>query len=259
MTANWTSGEAPREAALQALRREASIMASLRHPNCVQYLGCCLDPPALVMEYCSRRSVDQILQEARDDPKSAKQLDWFRLLSIATDAAKGMLYLHSRNPPIVHRDLKSPNLLVDGQWHVKISDFNLSRAMEQDSLVSSLQITNPRWLAPEILRGEKGGKASDVYSFGVVLWELLTWKLPWDGEKNPFSIINRVLQKKSLAVPGCKELPAGELEYYEAYVLLMKRCWEWDPVDRPTMDSIVQELRTLLAAMLQSKIDTTNN
>jgi len=255
-TANWTSGEAPSEAALQALRREASIMASLRHPNCVQYLGCCLDPPALVMEYCSRRSVDQILQEARDDLKSAKQLDWFRLLSIATDAAKGMLYLHSRNPPIVHRDLKSPNLLVDGQWHVKISDFNLSRAMEQDSLVSSLQITNPRWLAPEILRGEKGGKASDVYSFGVVLWELLTWKLPWDGEKNPFSIINRVLQKKSLAVPGCQELPAGELQYYESYVSLMKRCWEWDPVDRPTMDSIVQELRTLLAAMVQSKIDT---
>ena len=182
----------PSEAVMAALQREASIMAGLRHPNCIQYLGATLNPPALIMEYCSKRSVDTILAAATLDAKLAKQLDWFHLLSMACDAAKGMLYLHTRSPPIVHRDLKSPNLLVDGLWHVKVSDFNLSRAMENNAVVSSLQITNPRWLAPEVLKGGQAGTAADVYSFGVVLWELLTWRLPWGHDTNPFAIINSV-------------------------------------------------------------------
>ena len=249
-----SSNKQPSEGALMALHKEASIMAALRHPNCVQYLGCCLDPPALVMEYCSRRSVDKILAEAREDPKAAKQLDWVHVLGIATDAAKGMLYLHSRCPPIVHRDLKSPNLLVDALWHVKVTDFNLSRALDQDSFVSSLQITNPRWLAPEILRGEHGGQASDVYSFGVVLWELLTWRLPWGEETNPFSIINIVLQGRQLRIPDISELPAGNMPCYDEYVSLVKRCWEMDPNRRPTMDIVVQELRSMLTDIVKVKL-----
>lgn len=167
--------EKPSPAALSALTREATIMASLRHPCCVRYLGACLDPPSLVMEYCSRRSVDFILASAAGDRQQATQLDWLRLLSMATDAAKGLLYLHSRSPPIVHRDFKSPNLLVQADWHVKISDFNVSRVIEKDTALSSLQITNPRWLAPEVLKGGSALLASDIFALGVVLWELLTW------------------------------------------------------------------------------------
>ena len=62
-----------------------------------------------------------------------------------------MLQLHSHKPPILHRDLKSPNLLVDKHWRVKIADFNLSRVMEAQSIVSSLSTNNPRWLAPEVV------------------------------------------------------------------------------------------------------------
>ena len=244
----------PSEGALLALWKEASIMAALRHPNCVQYLGCCLDPPSLVMEYCSRKSVDTILKEARNDPKVAKQLDWVHLLGIAADAAKGMLYLHSRFPPIIHRDLKSPNLLVDGLWHVKVSDFNLSRAMEQDSCVSSVQITNPRWLAPEVLKGGQGGKASDVYSFGVVLWELMTWKLPWGEESNPFSIINTVTEGKQLPIPDSRNLPGGELPCYKEYVNLMTSCWNMNPNQRPKMEEIAQDLRNMLTDLVRGKI-----
>eukprot|EP00204_Picochlorum_oklahomense_P000061 CAMPEP_0118799260 /NCGR_PEP_ID=MMETSP1161-20130426/1539_1 /TAXON_ID=249345 /ORGANISM="Picochlorum oklahomensis, Strain CCMP2329" /LENGTH=1158 /DNA_ID=CAMNT_0006726935 /DNA_START=401 /DNA_END=3877 /DNA_ORIENTATION=+ len=255
----WAPDQPPSEEALLALQKEASIMAGLRHPNCVQYLGCCLDPPALVMEYCSRRSVDKILAEANRDAKSSRQIDWVHLLGIATDAAKGMLYLHSRSPPIIHRDLKSPNLLVDALWHVKISDFNLSRALEKDSFSSSLQITNPRWLAPEILRGEHGGKAADVYSFGIVLWELMTWKLPWGENTNPFSIINSVLQGKELVIPEQAELPAGPLSCYDEYVALIKQCWALDPAQRPTMDGIVQQLRSMLSDLIKDQITKNTN
>lgn len=255
-TVGWNPNQPPSDGALMALQKEASIMASLRHPNCVQYLGCCIDPPALVMEYCSRRSVDKILHEASNDPRAARSLDWVHLLGIAADAAKGMLYLHTRSPPIIHRDLKSPNLLVDALWHVKISDFNLSRAMEQESFSTSLAITNPRWLAPEILRGEHGGRAADVYSFGVVLWELMSWKLPWGEEVNPFSIINGVLNGKQLVIPGPGELQGGLLPMYDRYVALIRDCWSMDVADRPTMAHVASELRSMLSSMLTSKINS---
>ena len=84
----------------------------------------------------------------------------------ALDAAKGMLYLHAHSPPIIHRDLKSANLLVDKHWRVKVCDFNLSKLMEENSVMSSMAATNPRWLAPEILAGSGASMASDVYAFG---------------------------------------------------------------------------------------------
>lgn len=253
-TAGFESNSVPSAAVLTALQREASIMASLRHPNVAQYLGACLDPPALVLEYCSKRSVDRILAEGLEDPRMAKQLDWVHLLSMATDAAKGMLYLHTRSPPIVHRDLKSPNLLVDGLWHVKVSDFNLSRALEHNSVVSSLQITNPRWLAPEVLKGGQAGVAADVYSFGVVLWELLTWQLPWGHDANPFAIINTVVGGERLPLPAQDDLPAGPLQCYDEYVALIQRCWATDPDDRASMAEVAQTLRGLLAELVQTRI-----
>ena len=84
----------------------------------------------------------------------------------ALDAAKGMLYLHAHSPPIIHRDLKSANLLVDKHWRVKVCDFNLSKLMEENSVMSSMAATNPRWLAPEILAGSSASFSSDVYAFG---------------------------------------------------------------------------------------------
>ena len=74
----------------------------------------------------------------------AAELDWRRRLRLALDAAKGMFYLHSRQPPVLHRDLKSANLLVDKHWQVKVADFNLSRVMQPSAAVSSLAATNPR-------------------------------------------------------------------------------------------------------------------
>jgi serine/threonine protein kinase len=106
---------------------------------------------------------------------------------MASDAAKGMVYLHTRSPPVYHRDLKSANLLVTSQWQVKVADFNLSRALEPTDIMSSLCIQNPRWLAPEVLAGEEGGLPADVWAFGTVLWELMTWRAPFEG-MNPYQV-----------------------------------------------------------------------
>ncbi|KAL6780840.1 hypothetical protein ACKKBG_A08650 [Auxenochlorella protothecoides x Auxenochlorella symbiontica] len=235
---------------LDQLQKEASIMARLRHPNCCQYLGLCLDPPSLLMEYCSQRSVDTILSAGRTDSKVAKSLSWPRLLSMAFDAAKGMLYLHTRQPAIIHRDLKSANLLVDSQWHVKIADFNLSRAMESEVMMSTICITNPRWLSPEILKGGQATLQSDVWAFGTVMWELMTWQLPFES-MNPYQIINLVQSSgASLPVPEPSAMPAGSFRGYEPFVALMTRCWEIEPAARPEMAEVAARLRDILRAEL---------
>ena len=105
----------------------------------------------------------------------------------ALDAAKGMLYLHAHSPPIIHRDLKSANLLVDKHWRVKVCDFNLSKLMEENSVMSSMAATNPRWLAPEVLSGQPGQLPADVWAFGTVMWELMTWRLPFE-DLNTFQV-----------------------------------------------------------------------
>ena len=83
------------------------MLASMRHPNIVAFFGVVTTPAAaIVTEYCSRGSLTAVLRAARADPAAAAGLTWGRRLGMALDAAKGMLYLHSRSPPIIHRDLK---------------------------------------------------------------------------------------------------------------------------------------------------------
>ncbi|KAG4970638.1 hypothetical protein JHK85_037059 [Glycine max] len=106
-------------------------------------------------------------------------LDERRRLGMAYDVAKGMNYLHKRNPPIVHRDLKSPNLLVDKKYTVKVCDFGLSRLKANTFLSSKSAAGTPEWMAPEVLCDEPSNEKSDVYSFGVILWELATLQQPW--------------------------------------------------------------------------------
>jgi serine/threonine protein kinase len=157
------------ERVLRELQAEAAVMSHMRHPNIVQFMGLVAVPPALITEYCSRGSLYDCLAAAREQPVAAAQLTWHRRLAMAVDAGAGLLYLHRRN--IIHRDVKSPNLLVDKDWNVKVADFNLSKLLEgarPEGSLTSAAATNPIWLAPEILEGGRATAASDVYSFGLV-------------------------------------------------------------------------------------------
>lgn len=97
---------------LATLHKEAATIGSLRHPNIVQFLGYCVSPPCVVTELCSRGSLDQIITAARMAPDAAagQSFTWGRRLSLLEDAAKGLYYLHSRNPPLIHRDIKVSKL-----------------------------------------------------------------------------------------------------------------------------------------------------
>ncbi|PRW59651.1 nitrilase 2 isoform A [Chlorella sorokiniana] len=232
---------------LRQLEKEAAVMSQLHHPNVCHLLAITRQPACLVMEYASRRSIDKLLAAGLKDAKVAKQLSWPRLLGMALDAARGMLYLHSR--AVYHRDLKSANLLVCASWQVKVADFNLSRGADSQGM-STVVVQNPRWLAPERLAGGGGGLPSDVWAFGTVLWELLTWRHPHD-EQNAYQIIHAVQAAASgsgLCVPPANALPAGSLSQYAEYVALMEACWAREPAQRPTMEAVATRLRTILAA-----------
>ncbi|KAF8403221.1 hypothetical protein HHK36_011320 [Tetracentron sinense] len=196
--------------------REVAITKRLRHPNIVLFMGAVTRPPnlSIVTEYLSRfRAVNEILYVTERSENQFSEmirilpsnfrgslyrllhrtsaraiLDERRRLNMAYDVAKGMNYLHRHNPPIVHRDLKSPNLLVDKNYTVKVCDFGLSRLKANTFLSSKSAAGTPEWMAPEVLRDEPSNEKSDVYSFGVILWELVTLQQPWT-HLNPAQVL----------------------------------------------------------------------
>lgn len=155
---------------------------------------------------------------------------------MARDVAKGMNCLHTSMPTIVHRDLKSPNLLVDKNWTVKVCDFGLSRLKHSTFLSSKSTAGTPEWMAPEVLRNEKSNEKCDVYSFGVILWELATLKMPWKG-MNPMQVVGAVgFQKRRLEIPK-------EVDPLVAQIIW--ECWQTDPNLRPSFAQLNVALKSL--------------
>ncbi len=112
------------------------------HPNVVQFIGAVTEPSNLciITEYCARGSLADLLLD------HSVEMDYIRKLKFGIDSARGMLYLHSSNPLILHRDLKSDNLLVAADWAVKVGDFGLTRFLTEKKAMT--QVGTPMWMAP---------------------------------------------------------------------------------------------------------------
>ncbi|XP_013607902.1 PREDICTED: serine/threonine-protein kinase CTR1 [Brassica oleracea var. oleracea] len=220
--------------------REVAIMKRVRHPNVVLFMGAVTDRTRLsiVTEYLPRGSLFRLIHR----PASGELLDHRRRIRMALDVAKGLNYLHCLNPPVVHWDLKSPNLLVDKNWTVKVCDFGLSRFKANTFIPSKSVAGTPEWMAPEFLRGEPTNEKSDVYSFGVVLWELITLQQPWNG-LSPAQVVGAVaFQNRRLIIPPNTS---------PVLVSLMEACWADEPAQRPAFGGIVDTLKKLLKSPVQ--------
>ena len=106
------------------------------------------------------------------------KLDHEMIARMTLDIARGMTYLHNLSPPILHRDLKSANILSDEKCQLKIADFGLSRQMASSSTMTTCGTT--RWVAPEVLQNGRYAESADVWSFGVVMWEMATRREPFE-------------------------------------------------------------------------------
>lgn len=207
-------------------------MLRLRHPNVVLFMGAITRPPhfSILTEFLPRGSLYRILHRPN------LVLDEKRRLRMALDVAKGMNYLHTSHPPVVHRDLKTPNLLVDRNWVVKVCDFGLSRMKHHTYLSSKSCAGTPEWMAPEVLRNEPANEKCDVYSFGVILWELTTTKIPWHG-MNPMQVVGAVgFQNKRLEIP--EEMDPGVAQ-------IIRDCWQTEPHLRPSFSQLMSRLYRL--------------
>jgi len=220
------------EQLLKDFQKEVALLKAMRHPNVLQFVGACTVLPDIFIctEFMSRGSLYDVLHN-QDQP----EISWQLIKKMIIDAVKGCLYLHSFVPMIIHRDLKSHNLLVDDTWKVKVCDFGLSTVTEN----ATRQMTacgTPCWTAPEILRNQQYSEKADIFSFGVVMWECATRMDPFVGMP-PFQVIFAV-GREGLRLPDPRNSPPE-------YVKLMKECWDEEPSKRPSMAQIMQRLEAL--------------
>ncbi|KAL1213072.1 Receptor-like kinase LIP1 [Cardamine amara subsp. amara] len=165
---------------------EVLSLAKLEHPNLVKLIGYCADGDQrlLVFEYVSGGSLQDHLYEQKP---SQKPMDWITRMKIAFGAAQGLDYLHDKvNPPVIYRDLKASNILLDEAFYPKLCDFgmhNLEPGTGDSLFLSSRVMDTYGYSAPEYTRGDDLTVKSDVYSFGVVLLELITGRRAVDTTK----------------------------------------------------------------------------
>ncbi|KAI3876549.1 hypothetical protein MKW98_015932 [Papaver atlanticum] len=212
---------------LQTFRKElVLLMKRLRHPNVLLFMGAVTSPLHLciVTEYLPCGNLVQLLR------RKTARLDWRCRALMAVDIARGMNYLHRCNPPIVHRDLKSSNLLVDKNWNVKVGDFGLSRLKHATYLATKTGKGTPQWMAPEVIRNEASDEKCDVYSFGVVLWELATQRIPWET-LNTMQVIGAVgFMDRRI------EIPEDTDPYWAS---LIESCWH------STFEELLDKLKVI--------------
>ncbi|KAK7244056.1 hypothetical protein RIF29_38874 [Crotalaria pallida] len=229
----------------KGFERELEAMADIKHRNIVTLHGYYTAPHynLLIYELMTNGSLDSFLHGRS---KEKKLLDWPTRYRIAVGAARGIAYLHHDCiPHIIHRDIKSSNILLDENMEARVSDFGLATLMEPNKThVSTIVAGTFGYLAPEYFDTGRATVKGDVYSFGVVLLELLTGKKPSDeafmeeGTKLVTWVKAVVGQKKEeLALDN--SLGSCPMQEVNKVFNIAMMCLEPDPMKRPTMAEIV--------------------
>ncbi|KAM3720743.1 Mitogen-activated protein [Dirofilaria immitis] len=205
---------------------EIKHLQHLNHENLIKFIGVCTQSPCfcIVMEYCGQGQLYEIIRSGHHIAKDTFG-EWARQIG------DGMNYLHQKR--IIHRDLKSPNILVDNSDILKICDFGTSHQWDkQKSTVMSFCGT-AAWMAPEIIKKEPCSEKVDIWSFGVVLWELLTQEIPYKDVDSMAIIWGVGSNNLSLPIPDTAP---------EGLKLLLRQCWSIKPQNRPSFSQILKHV-----------------
>ncbi|XP_006358236.2 putative leucine-rich repeat receptor-like protein kinase At2g19210 [Solanum tuberosum] len=232
---------------------EAELLGRVHHRNLISLVGYCYEGAymALVYEYMANGTVKEHL----NGPKS---LTWIERLQVALNGAEGLDYLHNGcTPPIVHRDVKSTNILLDDNFHAKLADFGISRAfsVDESSFVSTAVVGTIGYLDPEYAHLQKLHEKSDVYSFGVVLLELITGQPPVVTSKNCHITqwVGNSLTTGDVADVIDPMLDGTyDSELVEKYVRLAISCCSPSSTNRPTMHYVSSRLEEYLEAATEA-------
>ncbi|XP_038366187.1 ankyrin repeat and protein kinase domain-containing protein 1 isoform X1 [Canis lupus familiaris] len=232
---------------VDCLIEEAAKMEKIKFQHIVSIYGVCRQPLGIVMEFMTNGSLEKMLP--------THSLSWQLKFRIIHETSLAMNFLHSIKPPLLHLDLKPSNILLDNNMHVKISDFGLSKWMEQSTGMQCIQRSALRgtlsYIPPEMFleSNKPPGRKYDVYSFAIIIWELLTQKKPYSGF-NMVTIVVRVAAGMRPSLQPVSDEWPGEAQQM---VNLMRRCWDQDPKKRPCFPDITVETDMLLS-LLQSPV-----
>lgn len=221
-----------RQKYLDELKHEVAAMTKVcNHAFVVQLVGVVFQPiPCIVTTYYEYGSLEDLLVKNKKAIRDS--FSYQRLLQFANESCLGVNHLHLEG--VIHRDLAARNLLLDQNFHVRVSDFGFSRFKECGASKGYTQSTvGPiRWTAPEAMRKRVYSEASDVFSLGVVLFELFVQRIPWEGCET-IDVAFRVCSGERMDIPST--VP-------DAIRQLMLDCWNQDPLARPTLPSVVERL-----------------
>ncbi|CAM8959889.1 unnamed protein product [Rhodiola kirilowii] len=211
----------------QQFQQEVMMLATLKHPNIVRFIGSCRKPMVwcIVTEYARGGSVRQFLMNRHNRAVPLKTA-----VKQALDVARGMEYVHALNT--IHRDLKSDNLLIFGDKSIKIADFGVARIEVQTEGMTP-ETGTYRWMAPEMIQHRPYNQRVDVYSFGIVLWELITGLLPFP---------NMTAVQAAFAVVNKGVRPIIPNDCLPVLSEIMTRCWDANPDVRPSFSEVVRML-----------------
>lgn len=236
-----------REGSDQVFERELEILGSIKHINLVNLRGYCRLPTSrlLIYDYVALGSLDDLLHENTE----RQPLNWNDRLKITLGSARGLAYLHHECcPKIVHRDIKSSNILLNENMEPHISDFGLAKLLvDEDAHVTTVVAGTFGYLAPEYLQSGRATEKSDVYSFGVLLLELVTGKRPTDPSfvKRGLNVVgwmNTLLKENRLEDVVDRKCSDVNAETLEVILELAARCTDSNADDRPSMNQVLQLL-----------------
>ena len=208
---------------------ECNILKNLHHPNILLYMGACTIGPQyfVVTEYCDNGNLFEFLHMVRDN-----RLNYNDARRIALEIAYGMNYLHGFRPPILHRDLKSMNVLLDRNCTVKLADFGNTRTLQTQM---TKQKGTFQWMAPEVIKGNVYSESSDVFSFGIIMNELVTRIPPYHGTDK------KDVAKKVVNNPNYRP-PYNEKKVPKDWIDIMTKCWQHDEKKRPNFGEVIELL-----------------
>ncbi|KAL0002000.1 hypothetical protein SO802_015781 [Lithocarpus litseifolius] len=232
-------------------KAEVETLGKIRHKNIVR-LWCCYDTvdcKLLVYEYMPNGSLGDLLHGGKGG-----LLDWPKRYQIALDAALGLSYLHHDCvPPIFHRDVKSNNILIDGEFRARVGDFGVAKvvAVAGPGGVSMSAIAGtPGYIAPEYAYTLRVNEKSDIYSFGVVILELVTGRRPNDpdfGEKDLVKWVSTTIDQKGIDHVIEDTLESKYKEEIRKILKIGLRCTAALPINRPPMEEVVKLLQGVSA------------
>uniref|UniRef100_A0A0D9VB90 Protein kinase domain-containing protein n=1 Tax=Leersia perrieri TaxID=77586 RepID=A0A0D9VB90_9ORYZ len=243
--------------------QEMIILSQINHRNVVKLLGCCLEVevPMLVYEFIPNGTLFELIH----GKYRTSSISMDARLRIAQESAEALAYLHSSaSPPIVHGDVKSPNILLGDNYIAKVTDFGASRMLPKDEIQFMTMVQGTiGYLDPEYLQERQLTEKSDVYSFGVVLLELITGKTAIYSDS--------VEEKKSLASSFLLALKENRLqtildgdilvvgtELLQDVAQLAKRCLSMKGEERPFMTEVAEGLKAIRSTWREQLIESAN-